>query len=827
MNNGLTIGAGATLDVTAGYNLTLQGGNWSNAGTFTVHTPASTSYVNTTVTFSGTGQTMTNTNTGTETFYNLIYNKSANTFTPGCNINVLNLLTITAGTFTVGSCKTLALTGGLVNNGSLVVNGTLQQNTFGNISGTGTLNYGSSSTLNLNSPVSSTSQNGTTITGTGSPQVTLDAANPNIVPGMLVSGSTITTGTTVCAISGTSLILSAAASSAGTNTPLTFTAANKETLWPTTNGPTNVNIMQGGLTLTSAKTVTGTLTLGGGTLTNSTYLTLGTGATIVSTGGALASIPTFGSSVNLTYSGSATKGNEFPTADIINTLTVNNTAGITLTDNRNIPNLAIGSGSSITLNAGKQLTVGTSMTNAGTLNLLSDVNGTATILTPATISGSGTASVSQYLSQDAAGTRNWYVASPVSATIPANYTFYQYVEPGTNTDLTVINSTAYWQGLATGTAYTAGRGYIALPASNGSATFTFNGTLHTTGNNLSVPLTKLGALKTGFNLIGNPYPAHYTVTKTQTDAANALNTIWYRTATWDSQHSKYVYSFQTCLINADGSTLGTPEATTNIIPPMQAFWVRTNTDNSTFTFNGALSHQAANPMKAPAKKDALQPTARFQVSNGIVNDEAIIYSNPDAVNGFDSFDALKMNNNSASVPEIYTLADSQQITINGLNAIPYDTEIPLGFTTGTAGTFSIKASQISNFDAGTQIFLKDNVASVSTDLSNGGSYEFSSDITNNNTSRFALIFKSPSVATGINPSENSGLWISVNGTNQVVINGNNANGSVAVYNAIGQKIVSKNLSSGNTTLLTPLESGVYLVTVSSGAKTVSKKLIIN
>ncbi len=91
-----------------------------------------------------------------------------------------------------------------------------------------------------------------------------------------------------------------------------------------------------GATLNGTTTVSSTLTLWSGTLTNGTNLTLGNGATIVVAGGILSDVPTFGTTVNITYNNSgspqtiATGNKEFPSTDILNDLGISNTSGVTL-----------------------------------------------------------------------------------------------------------------------------------------------------------------------------------------------------------------------------------------------------------------------------------------------------------------------------------------------------------------------------------------------------------------------------------------------------------------------------------------------------------------
>ncbi|MEI8042695.1 MAG: hypothetical protein WCL11_14890, partial [Verrucomicrobiota bacterium] len=87
-----------------------------------------------------------------------------------------------------------------------------------------------------------------------------------------------------------------------------------------------------GATLGAATTVNGTLTLTIGALANGANLTLADGITISRAVGSLGSAPTFGASVNVSYTGASgvTAGNELPaSATVLNNLTVNNSGGVT------------------------------------------------------------------------------------------------------------------------------------------------------------------------------------------------------------------------------------------------------------------------------------------------------------------------------------------------------------------------------------------------------------------------------------------------------------------------------------------------------------------
>lgn len=488
---------------------------------------------------------------------------------------------------------------------------------------------------------------------------------------------------------------------------------------------------------------------------------------------------------------------------------------ITVASNATSASLTINSGGKLSINSGSTLGV------TGNFNINSDnTNGTGTFVDANTNGGgltvSGTSTVQQYL--NAAHPRNWYVSSPLSgATVPASgYVFNKRNEP-----------TAAWITMTSGEAMNAGQGYILNPTA-APGTYSFTGGSLNNGNVTSSLIRTQGATKEGFNLVGNPYPSHVTMSYNILNNAGLLNTIWYRTvSSYDSGNSKYIYTFNTYLMNSDGTSVSTPGGTTGIVAPMQAFWIRQSAVGSgSFTFSNAMrSHQTTNPLKVKAANNAIMPLLRLQVSNSSnISDETVLYFNTNASNNYDSYDAVKISNGSTNIPELFTIATvgSEQLAINGMNSIPLDTDIPLGFATGESNTFTIKASQISEFETGTQIILLDKLLNIEQDLTLGD-YSFSSDKASN-TDRFALVFKTSSIATVINSTANNNLWISKNNNNQIVVTGGNY---VTVYNTSGQKIIVRNITSSITVLDNNLPSGVYFVNLGNADKMITKKIIID
>ena len=479
----------------------------------------------------------------------------------------------------------------------------------------------------------------------------------------------------------------------------------------------------------------------------------------------------------------------------------------------------------LTINAGKQTTITSgTLTVIGNLLLKSDAaNGTATFIdNGGTLSvGANKTIVNQYLFSG----RNWYVSSPMtnatSNAVAASATFplYWYDETLASNNWTSINNTSV--------ALTVLKGYVANPLSTGNINFT-GGSLNTGAisvSNLSRSVSN--TTKLGFNLVGNPYPSYLDWEDVNNTKTNLNNTIWYRTKSGS-------YYFETYNGTSHvGTNLSGNGAVTQYIPPMQAFWVRVDVGTGTLGFtNTARWHESGtNRLRAPALLNSDNQLLRLQVTNGVNRDEAIVLFNPNASNGFDNYDSPKMSNANKDIPEIYSFVESEQLVINGLKSISTNPIVPLGFSTGSSNSFTIKATELKNFDTDTRIILKDNLTNTEQDITDGTAYSFSSDITSTN-SRFSIIFRSGSAITSVNSSIDNTISIFVfkNINNQIEVNIPDeivGKASVYVYNSVGIKLESMLLKNSQNVLNNSYTAGVYLVSIITNGKSITRKIVIN
>ena len=299
--------------------------------------------------------------------------------------------------------------------------------------------------------------------------------------------------------------------------------------------------------------------------------------------------------------------------------------------------------------------------------------------------------------------------------------------------------------------------------------------------------------------------------------------MWYRTKV-AKQGEPVTYEYKFWTVNGDG--VGTPATASKNIPPMQAFWVRAAASGNLALTNDMRLHESAttNQLKAPAAKNSELQLIRLQVNNGINTDETVLYVSDNAANGFDTYDAPKMSNENATIPEIYTTLGTERIVINAMHSIPLDQPIGLGFVPGSAASFSIKANEVSNLPADVKVILKDNVTLAETDLTDGTAvYQFSPETTS--ADRFSVIFRSSSTTTGLNNNNVNGssvYWINNQGLTFRTNDDKLVGGNISVYNAIGQKLLSKKITGTSMNIDFNYTPDVYIVKVNN----VTAKVIV-
>lgn len=433
--------------------------------------------------------------------------------------------------------------------------------------------------------------------------------------------------------------------------------------------------------------------------------------------------------------------------------------------------------------------------------------------------------VSAIVQQYFSSARNWYMTVPVgNYTVPVGQTFYTYDETGSNTSF-VAPATAYWTAVEEGSLIAnPAKAYILQPG--GGSTILFDGVLNS--GNYSIVLSRTTSNpKTGFNLVANPYPS-YLNAMAAINANTAIEpTIWYRTRSVGQSPQYYFETVNTS--SGEGTNNAGTGFVSGYVPPMQGFWVRTNTDAQTLTFNNSMRYHA-NPLvgevqinttalKAPVQN--MREALRLQLVNSNGRDELLIYRHNDAKNSFDKFDSKKMLSDNNLMPQIASKTDEELLAINGLVNVE-NLEIALETRVSMLGNYTLKVSENTFDNNNYEIILLDNILNTSVILGKQTEYTFNASHGAFSDNRFSIQFRAASFTTNnknINKSNDIEVSYSINNSSLII---KSADGVIySIYNAQGQLMQSSvyNLPVS----LSGFANGIYIVKVNNNVYRILKQ----
>ncbi len=359
-----------------------------------------------------------------------------------------------------------------------------------------------------------------------------------------------------------------------------------------------------------------------------------------------------------------------------------------------------------------------------------------------------------------------------------------------------------------------------LVFNTGGKTSTFIGTANTGTQTAQLVRSAfvVGGPITGWNAVGNPYPSPISWSAAVAIPGNTTNSTM---AAWMWNSVSNVYGTITAAgVTANGAN--------NIIAPGQGFILKRNTvgttgapvvfDNSirVNTFTNTFLREAA-----PSHAEMI----RMQIAGNGYNDEAVVYTQAGAEMQLDGFDAEKMHSEVAEVSSLYTMVGNSPMIVNAQAATTADRVIPMGIKLANNGTFTITATEISNFSNGKKVMLEDRKLRKLIDLSVEPAYTFDGD-QGTNESRFVLHVTSGSV----NASALAGTVIYSVG-NEVNISfptKESVANQVVIIDALGRvvKTVDNSAAAQNLNFVVNANTGIYFVKVSGAAGDMTKRVHI-
>jgi hypothetical protein len=259
---------------------------------------------------------------------------------------------------------------------------------------------------------------------------------------------------------------------------------------------------------------------------------------------------------------------------------------------------------------------------------------------------------------------------------------------------------------------------------------------------------------------------------------------------------------------------------------MQGFWIYAFTTPCSLRIDNGDRRHYSNVLHAPEHNQIV----RLNLNDGKTDDQAVVYENENASNGIEEYDTDKFLDE--NFHQIYFFEGTKEVSLDGLKDATAKQKVDMGIQITGAGTYTINAVELGIEE---DVVLEDKFTHTFQDLKRNNSYSFTSNAgTYNN--RFVLHFTlNPQTETAIETEtvtvgESEGVTVYTTTGQQVKVwvtnNTDFQNATVKVYDAIGNLIERKNMTSNELLLDLNTATGVYLVEVTGTNKTFTKKVFI-
>jgi hypothetical protein len=430
----------------------------------------------------------------------------------------------------------------------------------------------------------------------------------------------------------------------------------------------------------------------------------------------------------------------------------------------------------------------------------------------------------------AATGRYWFIGRPMNNTVAGTFydvqglaRLWQY--NGSNNSWPSVVSTT----LSSNNALKLVPGIGYLFRAGVSKSFTFTGGTSNFNNNITTSLlspTGTGYLPVsgynnsiGYKFVSNPYPSHVDwnlITRTGLNVS-----YWIRTAD-NTNYESYNATSGLSTNNISGQT-------TRFIPPMQGFYVYAFNTTPTLRLDNTDRVHSGNVLHTPE----FNQVVRLHLNDGKTNDQAVVYENDNASNGLEDYDTYKMFETQHH--QLYFMEGIKELSMDGLKDATAKQKVDMGIQITAAGTYTINATELGVEE---DVVLEDKFTHTFQDMKRNSTYSFTANAgTFNN--RFVLHFTlnpqtetaMESVAVTEEVTEVEGVQVYTTTGQQVKVWVTNTsefqNATVKVYDAIGNLIERKNMTSSELLLDLNTATGVYLVEVTGDSKVFTKKIFIS
>lgn len=452
---------------------------------------------------------------------------------------------------------------------------------------------------------------------------------------------------------------------------------------------------------------------------------------------------------------------------------------------------------------------------------------------------------------------NWSAGLDGAATSPitiASYWIFKFQN--------YTNDYANWSAVGPNGTLLAGQGYT-MKGSN-AATANQNYTFVGKPNN---GLITSSVAANNLNLCGNPYASAIDANQFIDDnASSIIGTLyfWEHYSTNDSHVTQQYQGGYATYTKVGGTAPVAPAGVSGFgsssktakrfIPVGQGFFVTGTATGGTITFNNnqrifikednansyslyrtnsapTVNNSANNNEDSFSEEQFMKLRLGYQSADNYQREILLGFMNDNATEAYDNgYDALSIED---LTNDMYFMLGETKLNIQGESYFNENNSYPLGVKNATAGTVKFAVNNKENFEENQDIFIYDNVTNTYHDIKSqdfeinlpAGIYE----------NRFYLRFLNP-VALGTSENEiQHGIAVTHSQVDNMVNIENELQEvsikSVALYNLIGQQVISWKLDSQNQVEMHLPVSGVatggYIVKIITDKGDITKKILIN
>jgi hypothetical protein len=325
-------------------------------------------------------------------------------------------------------------------------------------------------------------------------------------------------------------------------------------------------------------------------------------------------------------------------------------------------------------------------------------------------------------------------------------------------------------------------------------------------------------LNSGLNLIGNPMLTHLNLRSLYETEPNAsvIDDVF---RLWNGDRFiTYSYALDEW---SDPSYHGTQLA------PMQSFVVDNTSGLTTqitydlYTNFGAKEDDAISFRAGIAKENTLF----LEANKGSKTSSTMLAYIPDAKNGFDKTDALKLFGQNTELKEVYSFIDNKALDINTFGNLPYIT--PIGIKSTVADTLTLVFKQANSFDSNIDIFLLNMKTNERVNVKDVESYTYMHDGVESEGVLYLEFSKAGSNIHRVVDIDNVHVMLTYNNYIQVVSTADDPIQSVTVYDPYG-RVLNKveGINAPYCTVSANANQTFCVVKVSTESSTKTAKLIL-